>query len=80
MTRKSSTKLSGHELAQMFADPKWSAKPFLNVREAADLAGVGVMTIYDWSSRGLLASCATKRGKRLRIHRDRFAQFLMKND
>ena len=46
--------------------------PLLTVKQAAELAGVPVGTIYDWSSAGRLENCARKRGKRLLIVRDRF--------
>jgi len=78
MDRKSSIKLSAAELASMFADEKWSQAfpPVLTVKAAAQLANVPVATIYDWSSRGLLGGFARRKGKRLRILRDRFIQFL----
>jgi hypothetical protein len=77
MARKPVQKLTERELKDMFAAPEWAIKPLLGVADAAVLAGVTPATIYDWSSRGLLDHCATRRGKRLRIHRDRFARFLM---
>jgi hypothetical protein len=78
MGRNPSIQLEVSELKEMFADPVWISKfpPLLSVDAAADLANVPKGTIYDWSSRGLLASCANKRGKRLLILRDRFVQFL----
>jgi excisionase family DNA binding protein len=78
MDRKSAIKLTSAELASMFADDKWSREfpPVLTVEAAAGLAGVPKDTIYDWSSRGRLDGCARKQGKRLRILRDRFIQFL----
>lgn len=50
--------------------------PILSVDQAARLAGVPKKTIYDWSSRGLLQDIAVRRGKRLRVLRDRFVRFL----
>lgn len=50
--------------------------PILNLDQAAKLADVSPKTIYDWSHRGLLASCARRKGKQLRIFRDRFVHFL----
>jgi hypothetical protein len=48
--------------------------PLLTTGQAAELAGVPVGTIYDWSSAGRLVRCARKRGKRLLIVRDRFIE------
>lgn len=56
----------------MFADRRWSERfpPILSVELAAELLHVPKATIYDWSSRGLLGSCAQKAGKHLCIARD----------
>ena len=45
--------------------------PVLNVTQAAELLGVSVKTIYDWSSKGRLRRCSRRRGKRLYFWRDR---------
>ena len=50
--------------------------PILSLEQAAELAHVSIKTLYDWRHRGLLAGCALRRGKRLRIFRDRFVRFL----
>ena len=44
--------------------------PVLNVSQAAQLLQVPVKTLYEWSSRGRLRSCARRRGKRLFFWRD----------
>lgn len=44
--------------------------PVLNVSQAAELLQVPVKTLYEWSSRGRLRSCARRRGKRLFFWRD----------
>jgi excisionase family DNA binding protein len=81
MERKPDLKLGRAELMSMFADAEWSRAfpPVLTVETAARLADVKISTIYDWSSRGLLKSCAVKKGKKLRFVRDRFIQFLFNN-
>lgn len=81
MERKQSLKLSGAELSALF-DDSWAQlfPPILSVDQAARLAHTSTATIYDWSSRGLLHDCASKRGKRLRILRDRFITFLFSED
>jgi hypothetical protein len=78
MDRKSDMKLGRAEISSMFADSEWSRAfpPVLSTEVAARLADVTVATVYDWSSRGLLKGCAYKKGKKLRIVRDRFVQFL----
>ena len=75
---RDSLRLGRAELSAMFADDQWSRvyPPVLTADVAARLANVPIGTIYDWSSRGLLDDCARKKGKRLRILRDRFVQFL----
>ena len=82
MERNHSISLDDHELEVMFADRCWREKypPILNVEAAAELAHVPRGTIYDWSSRGELDGCANKKGKRLRILRDRFVRYLFDVD
>jgi len=79
MGRNPAIKLSERELNEMFADLEWSKKfpPILDVVQAATLGHVPLATLYEWSSRGLLTNCANKRGKRLKIMRNRFVRFLM---
>src|SRR4051812_20730603 len=57
--------LSDAEIASSFSSGPWADQfpPILDVALAAKLALVPVGTIYEWSSRGLLASCATRAGK-----------------
>jgi hypothetical protein len=66
------------EIQQAFGSGKWADEfpPILNVAQAARLAHVPRATLYDWSSRDLLAGCAKRKGKRLLIWRDRFVQWL----
>ena len=68
---KNSLKLTQAELARAF-EGRWGEEfpPVLNVKHAARLADVTVKTLYDWSHRGMLAQCARRRGKRLRIFRE----------
>ena len=63
-------KLSDAEIDRAFTG-KWGDiyPPVLNVSQAAELADASKKTVYDWSHRGLLAQCARRRGKRLRIFR-----------
>jgi excisionase family DNA binding protein len=65
--------LTSKEIAAAFSDPFWAEKfpPILSVEQAASLLQVPQGTIYDWSSRGLLAGCAFRVGKHLRLWRDR---------
>jgi excisionase family DNA binding protein len=66
-------KISTREMASLFADPHWAARfpPLLTPDQAAELLQVPKQTVYDWSSRGLLAGCKAKVGKHLRLMRDR---------
>jgi hypothetical protein len=78
MDRNSGLKLGRAEVSSMFTDPEWARAfpPVLTAEAASRFASVSIATIYDWSSRGLLKGCAYKKGKKLRIVRDRFVQFL----
>ena len=82
MSRANRSILTASEIKIAFSDGTWAETypPSLSVKQAAELAQVSVGTLYDWSSRGLLARCAKRRGKRLRIWRDRFIEFLFSND
>jgi hypothetical protein len=77
-TRKKDLVLSAKDLAVAFSDPIWASKfpPVLNVDQAAELVHTPKRTIYDWSYRGLLATCACRPGKRLCILRDKFLSLL----
>ena len=70
-------KLTAAEIERSFGGT-WNDvyPPILSVAQAARLAQVSPRTLYDWSHRGLLMTCAHRRGKRLRIFRDRFVRFL----
>ena len=50
--------------------------PILTPQQAAEMLQIPLSTIYDWSSRGRLASCARRAGKHLRISRDGLLQLL----
>ncbi len=78
MNDKNAQPLTDQEIASYFADSRGGGRfpPILTAGEAAELAGVPIGTIYDWSSRGLLDNCAAKKGKRLRILRDRLVAWL----
>jgi len=82
MRRNSSLKLTNREVGEMFAEAESSKifPPILDVGQAAALASVTPATVYDWSSRGLLGNCAVKKGKKLRIIRDRFIRFLFEDE
>lgn len=70
-------KLSAAELDSAFRG-SWGEKfpPVLSVDQAAALAQVPKKTIYEWSSTGKLAGCAVRRGRYLRVFRNRFLRFL----
>lgn len=70
-------RLSDAEIRAAF-DSDWGTvfPPVLSVKQAAELAQVPVATIYDWRSRGRLAGCSRRAGRHVRIHRDRFLEFI----
>ncbi len=78
--QKPGLKLTATEIAHAFHG-MWAEKfpPVLTVDQAAALAGIPKGTIYDWKSEGKLKDCAHRKGKRLRIFRDRFIRFLFEN-
>lgn len=78
---KPGLKLTPAELQRAFQGT-WETlyPPILNPGQAAQLAGVTIKTLYDWSHRGLLRQCAIRRGRHLRIFRDRFMEFLFSTE
>ena len=66
------------EIRQAFSSGKWADEfpPILNVAQAARLAHMSEGTIYNWSSKRLLTGCASRKGGRLLIWRDRFVKHL----
>lgn len=66
-------RLNATEVAITFSPTELAHRypPILTVRQTAELLQVPQNTIYDWSSRGLLAGCARRVGKHLRVYRDR---------
>lgn len=74
-------RLNDAEIQRAFSGD-WAREfpPVLSVGQAAKLAQVPAKTIYDWSSRGLLSGCAVRRGKYLRIFRDRFLRFIFDSE
>jgi excisionase family DNA binding protein len=66
-------RLTNDEIQRAFTAPESGARfpPVLTVDQAAELLQVPKATVYDWSSRGLLAGCGRKVGKHLRLWRDK---------
>ena len=52
----------------------------ISIQQAAEIAGVSVLTLYDWSSRGLLDAFKSKFGRRVRLSRDAFVRHLLRDD
>ena len=48
----------------------------ISIEQAAEIAGVSKLTIYDWSSRGVLDEFKSRRGRRVRFYRDAFVRHL----
>ena len=73
MRRHESLKLTAQEIQRAFSDPKWAEiyPPILSIDQASSLLALPKATLYEWSSRGLLAGCACRLGKHLRFFRDR---------
>jgi len=54
--------------------------PLITFPQAAKLAQVPIDTLYDWSSRGLLDSFKSKRGRRALLALTEFVRFIATND
>ncbi len=75
MATDDNLKLTPREIAAAFDDSSGTPMPaVLTLDEAAALLRIPKGTLYDWSSRGLLAGCGRKVGKHLRFFRDRLLQ------
>ena len=75
MDGETGLKLTAREIAAAFdATGGPPTPPILTVDEAAALLRVPKGTVYDWRSRGLLAGCCRRVGKRLLFFRDRLIQ------
>lgn len=74
--------LSETEISELFSDVNWakSFPPILTVEQAAELLRVPKKTIYDWSSRGVLAGCSRKVGRHLRFLRNRLIEVLFNGE
>lgn len=73
MAEHQSLKLTAKEITAAFADPQWAKQfpPVMTLDQAADLLQIPKDTLYSWRSRGLLDTCSSKLGKRVRFIRDR---------
>lgn len=82
MDRQESLKLTDREITAAFAagDDASQYPPVLTVEDAAKLLRVPVNTIRDWRSRGLLAGCCRRIGRRLLFWRDRLIKHLFNGD
>lgn len=54
--------------------------PSISLDQAAEIAGVPLGTLYDWSSRGELDAFKSRRGRRVRLIRDEFVRFLLESE
>jgi hypothetical protein len=54
--------------------------PILTMQQAAALAQIPLGTLRDWRSRGLRSGCSMRRGREVRVWRDRFIKFLFGED
>jgi hypothetical protein len=64
----------------VIAEHRQQYPALIDVDQACAISRRPKATIYDWSSRGLLVGIKSRRGRRLLLDRDRFVQFLIKND
>lgn len=71
MPNDQSLKLSLHEIRAACDSGGTPTPVVLTVDEAAALVRIPKATLYDWRSRGLLAGCCRRVGKRLLFFRDR---------
>ena len=62
------------------ADYKQQYPPTISLTQAAEIAGVPLGTVYDWSSRGEFDAFKSRRGRRVRLIRDEFVRFLLESE
>ena len=62
------------------ADYAQQYAPSISLDQAAEIAGVPIGTLYDWSSRGQLDAFKSRRGRRVRLVRDEFVRFLLESE
>lgn len=82
MRNDNSLHLTDKEIASAFADEHWAQRfpPILDLDLASELSHIPKGTLYGWSARGALGTCARKVGKHLLIYRDRFIKMLFNED
>ena len=71
--------MSSEDLKQLTGEIAQKYPALITMDEAAEIARVPVKTIYDWSSRELLDSIKSKRGRRVLLIRDGFVRFITGN-
>jgi excisionase family DNA binding protein len=69
--------MSPEEIKRIVADYAARYPALVSALQAAEIAGVPLSTIYQWSSQGELDGCKSKRGKRMRISRDCLVLFMV---
>ena len=62
------------------ADYAQQYAPSISLKQAAEIADVSILTIYDWSSRGELDAFKSRRGRRVRLVRDEFVRYLFESN
>lgn len=54
--------------------------PLITLQQASVIAQCPLKTIYHWSSQGLFDGFKRRRGRRVRLLRDHFVLFLLRNE
>ena len=67
--------MSDDRIQALIAEYASTYPPLLTAEQAAEIAGVSVGTIHNWSCDGRLNGCKATFG-RLRIHRDAFVRLI----
>ncbi len=68
--------MSQDHIEKILADYAERYPALISAEQAAEIAGVPLTTIYQWSSQGELDGCKCKPGRRLRISRDCLVLFV----
>jgi excisionase family DNA binding protein len=72
--------MSQEEVEKVVADYAKLYPPLVTAPQAAEIAGVPLATVYQWSSQGDLGVCKSRRGKHVRFSRDCLVRFVAGSD
>ena len=72
--------MSQDHIEKIVADYAGRYPAMISAQQTAEIAGVPLSTIYQWSSQGDLDGCKSKRGKHVRFSRDCLVLYVASSD